>query len=71
MIELDLVIYFEDDIGTSQGPREIVFKEHLVFIPMHIASAPISSPVVYQHLIATYDNEPIEEVNLEAPKIHL
>ena len=48
-----------------------MFKEHLVFIPMPIASAPISSLVVYQHPIATYDNEPIEEVNLEAPEIHL
>ena len=48
-----------------------MFKEHLVFIPMHIAFAPISSPVVYQHSIATSDNELIEEVNLEAPEIHL
>ena len=48
-----------------------MFKEHLVFIPMHIALAPISSPVVYQHSIATSDNELIEEVNPEAPEIHL
>ena len=47
VIELDRAIYFEDDTGTSQGPREIVFKEHLVFIPMPIASTPISSCVVY------------------------
>ena len=40
-----------------------MFKEHLAFILVSIASAPISSPVVYQHLIATYDNEPVEEVN--------
>ena len=46
MIESDRVIYFEDDTGTSQGPREIVFKEHLVFIIMHIAHALISSPIV-------------------------
>ena len=44
-----------------------MLKEHLVFIPMSIASTPISSPVIYQHPIATSDNEPIEEVNLEAP----
>ena len=66
VIELDRAIYFEDDIGTSQGPREIVFKEHLVFIPVPIAPTPISSRVADQHLITTLDNEPIEEVNLEA-----
>ena len=48
-----------------------MFKEHPVFIPVHIASAPISSPVVYQYLIATPENEPIDGVNLEAPEIHL
>ena len=48
-----------------------MLKEHLVFILMPIASAPISSPVVYQYLIATLDNEPIKEVNLEAQEIHL
>ena len=44
-----------------------MLKKHPVFIHVPIASAPIFSPVVYQHLIATPDNEPIEEVNLEAP----
>ena len=46
MIESNQAIYFKDDIGTSQGLREIVFKEHLVFIPMPIAFTSISSPVV-------------------------
>ena len=46
-----------------------MFKEHLVFIPMHIAFAPISSHVVNQHPIATLDNEPIEEVDVEAPDV--
>ena len=46
LIGLDRVIYFKGDTGTSLGSREIVFKEHLVLIPMLIASAPISSPVV-------------------------
>ena len=46
VIESNRAIYFEDDTSTSQGPREIVFKEHIVFILMSIASAPISSPVV-------------------------
>ena len=46
--ESNLAIYFEDDTDISQGPREIVFKEHLVFILVPIASAPISSPIVNQ-----------------------
>ena len=71
MIELEGVIYFEENIGTSQGPREIMFKEQLVFIPVSIAFTPISSHVVFQHPIATSDNEPIEEVNIEALEIHL
>ena len=63
MIESDRAIYFEDDTGTSQGPREIVFKEHLVFIPVLIASTPIFSPVIDQHPLATTYDEPIEDVN--------
>ena len=59
MIESDRAIYFEDDTGTSQGPREIVFKEHPIFIHVPIASAPISSLVIDQHLVATNDDEPI------------
>ena len=50
VIELDRAIYFEDDIGTSQGRREIVFKVHPVFIPMHIASTPIFSPTTLHPL---------------------
>ena len=61
VIESDRAIYFEEDIGTSQGLREIVFKEHQVFIPMPIASAPISSPIIDQHPIATTDDELIED----------
>ena len=60
----DRAISFEDDTGTSQGLREIVFKEHLIFIPIPIASGLISNRVVYQHLIITPDNEPIAKVNL-------
>ena len=56
-------IYFEDDTGTSKGSREIVFKKHPAFIPVPIASALISSHVVDQHLIATTDDEPIEDVD--------
>ena len=47
VIESDRVIYFEDGTGISQGPREIMFKEHPVFIPVPIASSPISSHVFY------------------------
>ena len=64
-------IYFEDDTGTSQGPREIVFKEHRFFIHVLIAFAPISSPVVDQHPVATTDNEPIEDVDPVAPDVDL
>ena len=46
VIKSDRVIYFEDDTSTTQGLRKIVFKEHLVFISMPIAYAPISSPFV-------------------------
>ena len=48
-----------------------MLKEDPFFIHVPIASAPISSPIVYQHLIATPNNEPIEEVNIEAQEIHL
>ena len=64
MIELDRAMYFEDDIGTSQGPREIVFKEHPIFIHAPIASTPIFSPIVDQHPVATTDDEPIEDADL-------
>ena len=71
VIELDRTIYFEDDIGRSQGPREIVFKEHLVFILVPIASTLIDSSIVDQHSIATPDNEPIENVDPVAPNVDL
>ena len=38
---------------------------------MLIATAPISSPVVDQHPIATIDDEPIEDVDLVAPNVDL
>ena len=65
VIESDRAIYFEDDTSTSQGPREIVFKEHLIFIPMLITCAPISSPVVDQHPVDTTNDEPIEDEPIE------
>ena len=46
VIELDRAIYFENDTGISQGSREIVIKEHPVFILVTIAYASISSPIV-------------------------
>ena len=69
VIQSDRAIYFED--GTSHGPKEIVFKEHLVFIHVSIASAPISSPVIDQHLVATTNDEPIEDVDLVATDVDL
>ena len=63
MIELDQVIYFKDDTSASQGPRETMLNEHLVFISMSIASTSIIGPVINKHLVATPDNEPIEEVD--------
>ena len=68
-IELDRAIYFKDDTSTSQGPREIVFKEHLIFFPMPITSSLISSPIVDKHLVVTTDDEPIEDVDLVAPNV--
>ena len=38
---------------------------------MLIASAPIYSPVVDQHPVATIDNEPIEDVDPVAPDVDL
>ena len=70
-IELDQAIRFEDNTGTSQGPKEIVFKEHPIFIPVPIASTLISSHVVDQHPVATPDNEPIEDVDLVVPNVDL
>ena len=61
VIESDQAIYFEDDIGTSQGSREIVFKEHLVFILVPITFTSISSPIVDQNPVATTNDEPIED----------
>ena len=51
--------------------NEIVFKEHLVFIPMSIASTPISGPVVDQHPVATTNDEPIEDVDPVAPYVNI
>ena len=39
-----------------------MFKDHPVFILVPIASAPISSLVVDRHLVATINDEPIEDV---------
>ena len=69
VIDSDLAIYFEDDTSTSQRPREIVYKEHLVFIPMPIASALISSHVFDQHPVATTNDEPIEDVDSVSPDV--
>ena len=69
VIESDRSICFEDDTGTSQGLREIVVKGHPVFSHVPIAFASISSLVVDQHLVATPDNKPNEEVDQEASNV--
>ena len=69
VIELDRATYFEDDTGTSQGLREFMFKEHPFFILMSISSTLISSPIVDQHLVATIDDEPIEDVDPVVPYV--
>ena len=69
VIESDQSIYFEDDIGISQGPREIVFKKHLFFILVPIASTPISSFIVNHHPVSTTDDEPIEDVDKVTPYV--
>ena len=43
-----------------------MLKKYPVFIPVPIASAPISSPIVDQHLVATTNDEPIEDLDLVA-----
>ena len=48
-----------------------MFKENLVFILVPIVSAPIFSPVVDQHPVATTDDKPIEDVDLVALDIDL
>ena len=48
-----------------------MFKEHLVFIPMPIASTPISSHVVEQHPVATTDDEPSKDVDPVAPDVDI
>ena len=48
-----------------------MFKEHPVFILVPFASAPISSPIVDQHPIATPNNKPVEDVDLVALDVDL
>ena len=48
-----------------------MFKEHPIFIHVPISSVPMSSLVVDQHLVATTDDEPIEDVNPISPDVDL
>ena len=41
VIESDRAIYFEDEFGSSQGSREIMFREELVYVPVPAACASI------------------------------
>ena len=74
VIDSNQAIYFEDYTGTSQYKpmtKRNCVQRTPVFILVPTASASISSPVIYQNLIATPDNELIEVVNLKAREIHL
>ena len=59
IIKSDRAIYFEDDNGISQGPREIVFKEHPVIVPVPGASAPVSDSAVDQYPVTIHE-EPVK-----------
>ena len=48
-----------------------MLKEHPVFILVPIAYAPISSSIVDQHLVATTNDEPIEDVDPETPDVDI
>ena len=48
-----------------------MFKEHPIFISMHIASSMISSSIVDQHPVTTPNNELIEDVDLVALDVNL
>ena len=48
-----------------------MLKEHPIFILMPIAPALTFSPVVDQHLVATTDDEPIEDVDPIASNVDL
>ena len=46
VIKLGRVIYFDDDTYASQGPREIVFREERVIVPIPVASAPMYDSLI-------------------------
>ena len=56
VIKSDKADYFEDDTGTSQGPKEIVFKEECIIIPIDVASAPLTRHMIDQDPMATHDD---------------
>ena len=49
--------------------QEKLCSKNTVFIPVPIASALITNLIVDQHQATTLNNEPIEEVDLEAPNV--
>ena len=56
VIESYRVVYFEEDIDTSQGPREIVFREERVIILIPVAFAPLHDPMIDQNPEITHDD---------------
>ena len=57
VIKSDQAIYFEDDTGTSQGPRAIVFKEVLIIVHVPVTSAPTVGPMVDSYPVAIQEHK--------------
>ena len=55
----------------AKGQEKLCSKNTQFFILVPIASSRISSPVIDQHLVATTDNEPIEDIDPVAPDVDL
>ena len=55
----------------AKGQEKLCSKNTRFFIPMPIASSSILSLVVDQHLLATTDDEPIEDIDPVAPDVDL
>ena len=49
VIESNRAVYFEEDTDTSQGPREIIFREERVIIPILVASGQEYDPLIDQN----------------------
>ena len=64
VIESDRAVYFEDEFGSSHGPREIVLREGRIIIPIPIASASDHDPTIEQIPVEAHD-EPQDQAQDE------